>query len=925
MARELYTVDSKGDLYTISLTSPHERTGLYNLDLIGTVDGVEFDGEHVYVLTENIETVDGNRRFVEYFYRIDIRQSFAVTLVNRRVVLPAPSTTYHAHELAYDGTDFFTVTTNFNRRFSGFNIFESGRVELDKIDKTTGNISRVGTLRRGSWRDIFGVGISGELSLGTWGLFTIGEDLYWGQSRNVPNSNSFAFRDRVINRINKSNAAIISTTVVQIGNVRSATHVDGTYYLLGRSVAEDKVWALDDLSAPAREVASYAPRLDFGGATSAPVDFRDTTITRLSRFNVTWNPSGLAIPTRSRLARFNIQWEAPGTTKIRLARFSIPWSAPTIAPRPQPITTRLARFDITWQPLPAPTVKRLARFNIAWQPIPIPTTARLARFPITWFPVNISLPNPNQYHLARFNIGWEPLIGTPTDPIVPALHKIEFRPYGETLWRDATPRLASAGKISQGREFSTLGGGNPKSSPMKFAGNFIGPAPKPGDECRVFLDDVVKFQGALADVHEISRNMFSTTWLGPMWGITSDQRDASPRLYIQQTPGEILESVGRIHRTPTLAPISNVRYTREIPWGAGALDTLEELSGGVIYDTPQIVYLEFPQERKALPAIRKLTDIQLKAADEFEIPIPRKHENAFGVINHVQVIARVRQPRADATRVKDIRIPRQLISIPRNSNTSVEFDVQDPSLFVHPDTPLIYSWDIDFDIADVTGTRHTILNLVGSFGPSVNTGSSAIATVTTASPGGNVFSLTLSVNKFRVVARGNALTVSFDYSAIVEPLRRLFYDLDIEVSGTIKIVSAIPLEQNVTDFSRDVIIESSVDRYKLRSRGIPIILTILSRDNTHPPTLSNEADDILARLGRRYLDRHKEPIPVYEVVTNDERIILSRGMSHREHLRLQDGTDGDFFVERIETQLSPLLQTAWLVDEAHAIGVAQSQ
>lgn len=667
----------------------------------------------------------------------------------------------------------------------------------------------------------------------------------------------------------------------------------------------------------------------YTGTTSLTVVPSVNPKSNLARFSIAWDPSGLAIATTSRLARFNIPWR-PGTiplpTTNRLARFNILWSAPPPpAPVPQPTTQRLARFDITWQPLPAPTTKRLARFNIAWQPIPIPTTTRLARFAITWFPVNISLPNPNTVRLARFPIEWMPLTGTPTTPVTPALHKIEFRKYGEILWRDATPQLANEGKITQGREFSTLGGGNPRSSPLSLRANFTEPAPEPGDECRVIIKERVHFQGHLTEIHEIQTGIHSTTWLGPMWGITSDHRTTDPRLYIQNTPDEILASMGRIHRTPVYSGRTLRRYTREIPWGADGLDTLEELTGGVVYDTPQFVNLEYPQERMGLPVIRKLTDIQNKAADEFEIPTPRKHENAFGVLNHVEVVLRVRQPKEGAPRVKDIRIPRRSISIPRHSNTEVEFDIPNQDIFVHPDTPLIYSWDVNFIVVGTDNNEYTLLNLVGSFGPSVNNGRSGINTVTAQNQAGDKFSLTISVNEFNVTARGNIVTVSFNYSAIVDPIRRVFFTDDIEVSGTLKIVSAIPLEQVVTDFTKDVTIESSIDRYKLRSRGSPIILTVLERTLTVPPVITDAAEDELVRVGLNYLNRHREPIPVYEVVTPDIRIIDSRGISHREHLRLKNGTDGDFFVERIETQIYPLLQTAYLVDEAHAIGTRQLQ
>ena len=588
----------------------------------------------------------------------------------------------------------------------------------------------------------------------------------------------------------------------------------------------------------------------------------------------------------------------------------------------------LYRIPNTWQK-PAGLPRDLDLFSIpnTWTAPGRPQDLDLFTFPNAWIPPSREVPDAANLDLYSIPNEWDPPAPEPTTtrPSDIPVALIEWRPFFGLTWQDVSDRLAGGGVVTQGRALSTLGGGSPQSEPSSFEGRFWSPPPEPGDQCRVTVAGRIIFEGSLAEENDLGNDIYNLTWLGKMWDMTADHPPPPPSLYIDEHAVSIFNSLSRLHGVPILTyNFDLTRYSREIGGGAAGLEALEDMTGGVTYDTPRAVVLEFPERRKTSPVARRLSDRADRRPDEFEIPTAKRRVNAFRVLNQADVILRYHAPNPDGA--TEVTVPLSLgkLSVPTFGPGKAEYQFA-ADILALPNEPVTYTWALRFAF---DGT--TVLTLDGGETVTVDVATGTLVIVSgtsgtgtqTISSGGQSVQATIAVTNFGIRARGGQVSLSFDYEAsLISNARSINGAFD--VFGEIKLASQIPLEANVFEFHEVVRNEPSIRRYKLRSKRDPIIVGQVSQVAARGFRLSPITRANMVRLGERFLRRHAAPIPVIQVTTGDPRIINHRRMSDREHLRLKDGTEGDFFVERIRTHLNPYIQTAWLIAEENAIGEKQ--
>lgn len=511
---------------------------------------------------------------------------------------------------------------------------------------------------------------------------------------------------------------------------------------------------------------------------------------------------------------------------------------------------------------------------------------------------------------------YRPGLRIPDEPLTAT---IEWRPYFGLEWENVTDRKASAGFVTQGRDLSTLGGGSPQSSPSRFEANFLGPPPEPGDLCRVTLENRVIFLGNLADVREIQNHLHQCSWLGLLWSVTADHSIATPRLYPLKTARQMMTSFGREHDVPVrILGSDETIYTREMPRGGAGLLELEEMTGGAVYDTPDAIVLEHPNYRSEQRVKRFLTDLD-PFPGEISIPRATRQRNAFRVYNDVQVTLRQISPKPDVIGdTGTVNIPRGAIEVTTEGTSSES--IIETGFYTTPPLIPILDWDLSFRLsgAEVLRLQGREQAATGDITGNRGTGTAQVTV------GGRTVTATVSVKGLMVEKAGSVLVLSFDYEASIRA-GGLLLSGAFEVDGTLTLTTLWSLEPVVWETTEHVTDRRSAQRYKLRSRERPILITQALIDPVVGPRgISRATQGKMVQVGRRFLNRHHEPIAAEEVVTDNEDLILARRMSDREHLRLQNGAFADYYVEAMKYQLTPLIQTAWLVAGEHAIGEPQT-
>ena len=493
----------------------------------------------------------------------------------------------------------------------------------------------------------------------------------------------------------------------------------------------------------------------------------------------------------------------------------------------------------------------------------------------------------------------------------------EYRPYNTEDWIDITD-IARQGVFRRGRNPSTLGGGSPRTRAGSVDVALSGIFPKPGDQLRLYYGlgfPRLRFWGTLASVDTDVRNRVLTSWRGAAWALTADT-DISDPLLIDVTCAGILALFGRIYdvETTTLGTL-DTQFTRQMPLGSTGMLTLEELSGGFTRELYSLsegprVALEFPSYRNDAPVARRLSD-QVLMPGERSIPRPRYHENAFGVINHLNLgynrHTPINQEEGITSYDYTIRIPRSSIILgsPTIGKTVLTEVVEEIIVFPR-DVGITFELEFSYQGTTIA----TVTQLLGGGG-----GPTTIDGVT----------VTILITEVRLFLNGGLLLIDFKYSAVSRDADFNPVDIAIDLSGGVTITgSPRQLLRQTRSFSYQVDDPVSIQRYKRRSlRPRPIIADarILASSPNYRP--NSREEEMLVRSAREILANRHGPVPIVETEIGDLLLIDEQEISDREHLRLAD-VEGDYHIESLETRIGyPWLQRAWLAPRELAIGRPQ--
>ena len=497
----------------------------------------------------------------------------------------------------------------------------------------------------------------------------------------------------------------------------------------------------------------------------------------------------------------------------------------------------------------------------------------------------------------------------------------EMRRYDSSEWININEHIATPGTHREGRDPETLGGGSPISQPSSMSVGLHGIEPEPGDwlRCTYGAPSTLRFLGALADIQpEDEFGVQQTEWYGPMWGMTADHGSGGV-LQLDRTLQQIMDDFTRTTDVPnrilgTLkvrdgdGKLVDATFNRVIRLGVEGLHDVEQMSGGFAYDlTDGNVVLELPSVREDMEVVRTTDEPAAKVV---------RHSNAFGVVNHVDVILRHQTPiEADPDVTfyhRTFQIPVGSLAIPIVGEESEErITLNQDDLFVSPAVVPQIAPQVQFYAEGE------------NIGAPVGVGdSSRTASITV---GGRTIIYTVRVKDLVAEVRGSLIIIDFKYMAFAVTPDAQVVESDILVGGTVRVSAIHQLFRETRDFPFPVDDATSKRRYKRRSYP-PIVvgsraISPLAKDYVVTPTTAKELVD----LGRKVIRGHQVK-PSYETVTDDLTEISERRISDRETIPFTDKngvtTIIDGHVEAYENTVSNNpVQRFWITPREFAIGL----
>ena len=477
----------------------------------------------------------------------------------------------------------------------------------------------------------------------------------------------------------------------------------------------------------------------------------------------------------------------------------------------------------------------------------------------------------------------------------------ELLRYNQLAWTNINQHIATVGIHREGRDPASLGGGSPIGGISSMSVGLVGISVNPGDQLRCSYGDPqrLRFRGGMLSSQAADFG-FQTEWLGGLWALTADL-DPNSILHVGRTPAQILADIARVAEvnTKTLGKL-DTRFTRVVPYGIDGLETLEEMAGAFARDDVDLnVVLEFPSYRQDMAVKRKVTP---------EAKVVR-HLNAFGVINHVDVIYRLFFPTADGEVTQAIAIPDGTLSVPTVASSERE--------------RITIPTDLLFD-ASATATLALQFSFDGNkIGDAVEEKPSTRTAIIRES--GQVLTVTVNVSNFNVELRGDVIIIDFDYTASANARGVGLINANIDVGGTVTVTNPRGLTRDSFDYHYPVEDASSKRQYRRRTYPNPVIVGRLLTGHPDQFVPGPIVVGNLVNLGRQII-RGKQAKPVYETVTPDIDLISNREISDREVFPYYDEDevkhDIDGHLEAYENQIgSPFVQRTWHVPREFAIGV----
>ena len=579
------------------------------------------------------------------------------------------------------------------------------------------------------------------------------------------------------------------------------------------------------------------------------------------------------------------------------------------------------RFDLPRVPLDADLPRVPLRFDL-------PTVALIPPIELPRVPLPFTLPRVplNAVVIGEALLGWQRFANFPvtlgivdiTEPPVTGTQRWEIRPWDSVTWTDISDHIAGEAVMTEGADPGSLGGViQPRASVMSLPisdadGFFDTPAGRrlvePGARLRfswgMSANDLSeRYNGWLTGVRRTDNDVLATEWAGNLWRITAASVGKVPRLFRDRTLPSIFQELAEGNGIPDFAVVADADttiYNLSVSGGLDGLIDVTEIGEGVVYDQPD------GRIRMELPPTRVGKTVSLRWADETpqsgEAGIPRPHDlrQAFGVLNFAQAEIHIYAPTAAQSEIRSYDIPDTDIPVSGQAlSAKINFDAD---ALIAPGATYAWAFTLDYSALSTTIGGDTFGRLRGTV-PAGHPESGDVVDV--------------SVTNIAVSGNGSTVTITFDYSGSVvsNNVGVLAY---VTLSGSVAIINPYALElaspvRAVERYSDT----QSIARYGQRPRSRPLVTTRIL-DSPFPDNFEvGQSDRIgLQAIAQSEVERFATPIPVYSVVHSDQRTIRQRRISDKEHLRLRDGVDGDYFVEALETRIrsvSGLLQTVYYV------------
>ena len=472
---------------------------------------------------------------------------------------------------------------------------------------------------------------------------------------------------------------------------------------------------------------------------------------------------------------------------------------------------------------------------------------------------------------------------------------IEVKAYGDTTWYDVSHLCVTPAVLHEGRSPDSLGTGVLESQPNTVEITFSDQdyffsklkLAQPGAELRIMWDDNLHYLGELQSrTPRDAARRIQTTWAG-MMGRIFKPNAIKPRLYVDKTAPEIFRDMcarAGIPANRVTSDSSDIVYTILMGTGRKAITQLEAACEGFVYDKPDgTIHLELPTSRNTLlHRMGSWTDkreLIVKAPAEEFIAKPGDFTKTWGVVNKADIElwtfaaadgekSRAKVPvgaRFIANRQDkrlDLHIPvNGLLSDDATFTTSLQFK------FGSELSPKFQSTSYDW--------RHNL---------SVSR------------------SIRIRISDIQVTGNGDTVTLSCTVNGRHEPLDGL--DKEVELLGDIIVRNGHSIQSDRQVFAYSYYDVESTERYGVQTREMPLTYAItLSGPIPEDFVLPPGTGESMINTARREVKAHNKPGAVYKVEHQDQELMRDRRLSWLEQVRLEEGYEGDVFVDAMETTI----------------------
>ena len=499
---------------------------------------------------------------------------------------------------------------------------------------------------------------------------------------------------------------------------------------------------------------------------------------------------------------------------------------------------------------------------------------------------------------------------------------------GTTAWVDITSRVIGDVQWTEGRNLSLLGGPLPPAVPAtlqctlgnatgyftKGAGSALGPGARFRLQWRATTGDawVTRYVGRLSEqrVRFRGSSRIAVRWYGALIHITGSE--LAGRTYGNRTAnvimGEICDTAGVAMADRDFDTTTDT-FAITTPGGYPGVIQFVDLVGGFLYDTPDgKVRLELGPTRTAKAVSASYTDVAATGT-EIEIAPPEVLTNPFGIVNQVDGELRVYSP---ATGDDTLTFP-----FPTQNSIVGEWPgwrrltLNLPLGFLASDGVMNTGFIFQIVPSDIGTTLQVSSETNNADGLDLfNTG-----IWERLFQAGNVYTF-IEFRNWSIVAVGDTLTWTFEY--------RGWSKLGSSPPATWGPTRLITRMGSMFAYIRDLYAvlqhtetypyaeanAESQTLHGIKRRMSPLVVSQFVADIT---SFTPDLTSLEERVGRElelYSNAHEAHIVETTAATVAERAsLLARRLSDKVHLTLsgrsQLSVDADFFVEAIQTTLTP--------------------